>query len=283
MNIYTRFARVKYRKDRAARTAVIGLILCVFPAAGIEAQHIMGSRGIGMAGAVTALPDYEWAVFKNPAMMPAEGRHLSFFTIRYYGISELTDSALSGVYTASLGTLGIGLHSYGFDLYREHQLRLAVMKSFEHYRIGVSLHYQHVTIERYGSAGALAVNIGFAARLADGLWLGAAATNMNRAAMGEAEEELPRELAVGLSWEMAPRVLLVTDLVKDVRFPLAFRSGIEADLFREFLYLRGGITTEPLTYSLGLGISRAFFEVNLAAQHHEWLGWSPGIDLKISW
>ncbi|MEX2397942.1 MAG: hypothetical protein WD491_12975, partial [Balneolales bacterium] len=46
-------------------------------------QNIMGARGIGIAGAVTALPNYEWSIFQNPAMMPAENSHVSFFAIRY--------------------------------------------------------------------------------------------------------------------------------------------------------------------------------------------------------
>lgn len=258
------------------------LVLLMVTASPAGAQN-MGARGIGMSAAVTALPDYTWSVFQNPAMIPDNGSHVSFFAIRYYGISELTDSALSGVHHLTFGSLGVGLHSYGFDLYRENQFRLAYMKPFENFRLGVSLQYQHVTIERYGSAGALALNAGFGVQLDDDLWLGAQATNLNYGTLGEANEELPRELSVGLSYLMADKVLFASDIVKDVRFPFSYRSGVEVDVFDEFMYLRGGISTEPLTFSLGLGFSRAFWSANFAAQHHEWLGWSPGIDFKTTW
>ncbi|MEX2640996.1 MAG: hypothetical protein WD266_09930 [Balneolales bacterium] len=262
------------------------LALSVIPAlipGPAEAQQIMGARGIGLAGAVTALADYEWSVFQNPAMMPETDSHISFFTIRYYGLSELTDSALSGVFNASYGTLGIGLNSYGFDLYRESQFRLAFMRSFADLRLGAVMHYQHVAIEGYGSAGTPSVNLGFAMKLSDDFWLGARAANLTRATLGDAGEELPRELAVGLSFLLSERVLFVSDLVKDVQFPFAYRGGMEAALFQDFLYLRGGVSTAPLTFSLGLGFTRSFWAANVAAQHHEWLGWSPGLDFKTIW
>ncbi|MEX2397143.1 MAG: hypothetical protein WD491_08965, partial [Balneolales bacterium] len=140
-----------------------------------------------------------------------------------------------------------------------------------------------VSIERYGSAGALAANIGFSVQLADGLWLGTRASNVNQGSFGEANEELPRELAVGLSYLMVEKVLFAIDLVKDVRFPVAYRTGLELDVYDEFLHLRGGVSTEPLTFSAGLGITRPFWGAGFAAQHHEWLGWSPGVDFKTSW
>ncbi|MEX0772718.1 MAG: hypothetical protein WEB89_10105 [Balneolales bacterium] len=261
----------------------IFLLLLMGTAKQVEAQNNMGARGIGMAGAVTALPDYEWSVFQNPVMMPVKDSHISFFAIRYYGISELTDSALTGVHSFSFGTMGVGLHSYGFDLYRENQFRLAFMKPFENFRLGAVLQYQHVAIERYGSAGALALNVGFAVELADDLWLGARASNLNRGSLGEANEELAREMAVGVSYLLAERILFATDLVKDVGFPFSYRSGVEVDVYDDFLHLRGGVSTEPLTFSLGLGFSRSFWSANFAAQHHEWLGWSPGVDFKSTW
>lgn len=280
MNIYSVFNKLKIYEIKTGLLFPVLLMLGANPAG---AQHIMGTRGIGIGGAVTALPHYAWSVFQNPVMMPASDSHISFFAIRYYGINELTDSALSGVHNFPFGTMGIGLHSYGFDLYRENDFRLAFMRPFDNFRLGGLLNYRHVSIDRYGSAGSLAVNVGFAVQLGDDFWLGARASNVNRGKLGEAKEELPRELAVGLSYLAAERIRLAFDIVKDVRFPFSYRAGAEVAVYDDFLHLRGGVSTEPLTLSLGLGFGRSYWAAGFAAQHHEWLGWSPGIDFKTVW
>ena len=261
---------------------VTWIILTAWPAEAFG-QNITGARAAGLGQAVTALPDNVWSAFQNPAMLPAQGRHVSLFSIRYYGISELTDAALSGVYATGYGSLGVGLHSYGFDLYRESQFRLAYMRAFDNYRMGATLRYQHVSIEGYGSAGSPALDIGFAMNLAEGLWLGARTSNLSRSTIGEAGEELPRELVIGLSYALSGRVLLVSDLFKDVRFPFSYRGGVEVDALEDILQVRGGVSTEPTTFSLGFGLNRMFWSVSLAAQHHEWLGWSPGVGLNSTW
>ena len=68
------------------------------------------------------------------------------------------------------------------------------------------------------------------------------------------------------------------DVVKDVRFPVSYRGGIEVNIIQE-LKGRVGITTEPITYSFGLGYAKDFWEINFAIQHHQLLGLSPGLDL----
>jgi len=246
-----------------------------------QAQLILGARGTSMGQAVSALPSETWNVFANPALLPETGRSVSFYGIRYYNFAELTDVALAGHYTHSIGTFAIGMHTYGDDLYRESRFRLAFSRGFQGFRAGIVVNYAHIAIDGvYGSAGTVVFDAGLAYELVSGLWFGSRATNLSRSRIGRAKEELPRELALGISYQLNDRGMLSTDLVKDSRFPLSYRGGLEVRVIDQF-YLRGGITTEPLTYSAGMGYKQTSWKVNIVAQQHYVMGWNPGFDFHI--
>jgi len=246
-----------------------------------HAQLILGARGTSMGQAVTALPSETWNVFANPALLPESGRSVSFYGIRYYNLAELTDVALAGHYTHSIGSFGIGMHTFGDDLYRESRFRVGYSRGFQGFRAGIVVNYAHISIDGvYGSAGTLVFDAGVAYELVNGLWFGSRATNLSRSRIGRAKEELPRELALGLSYQLNDRGMLSTDLVKDSRFPLSYRGGLEVRIIDQ-LYMRGGITTEPLTYSAGLGYKQPSWKVNIVAQQHYVMGWNPGFDFHI--
>ena len=127
--------------------------------------------------------------------------------------------------------------------------------------------------------------VGVAAPIVSDLWIGAKATNVNQPEYGSRNNErLPRELSIGLSYQLSDMALFTSDVVKDVQFPFSYRGGVEISVI-ENLMGRAGITVEPLTFSGGFGYSSDFWAVNIAVQRHEnkILGYSPAIDFKISW
>lgn len=278
----------KLYKQNSALRFPAAILLCSlllgFPAFG-HAQHGLGARVTALGHSGSALEAGAWSVFANPALLSGSEGELSFYSIRYYGISELTDMAAAGSMPLGgrRGNIGIGLHSFGFELYRESHFRLAYQNSYAGLQFGLVPGLTHITIENYGSAMAFSLDAGLAYDIIDDVLLfGARATNLNRAQLGEAREELPRALAAGLSYQLAERALITGELFKDVRFPLSWRGGLEVRLMQQ-LYLRGGISTEPLTYALGIGYSMSRLSINLAAQQHYALGWSPGLDVGLHW
>lgn len=261
------------------------VIIAIFYFTGLfnvsNAQLILGARSTSMGQAVTALPFETWNVFANPALIPEHGRALSFYGIRYYNTAELTDAAIAGYYTHSLGSFGIGMHTFGDDLYRESRFRIAYSRGFEGFRAGIVLNYAHISIDGgYGNAGTLLFDAGVAYMLTEGFWFGSRITNLSNNSIGRSREELPREFAIGFSYQLSSKGTISSDLVKDSRFPLSYRGGIEIRMIEQ-LFLRGGITTEPLTFSTGLGYKHASWKINIVAQQHYLLGWNPGIDFLI--
>lgn len=259
------------------------ILLYICPAC---AQATIGARGLAMGGAVTALPGYRWALFGNPAGLPFDRGTLSFFGVQYYGLPELTDMAASITLPAGTGALGAGFHRYGFELYRETNVRMGYKNRVKRFNFGLALHFRHLALGGgYGSYWALGIDLGFTAQITEMLWLASSATNINRPKFGTWEgSELPRSFQAGIAYGLSERVLMTMELVKDVRFPVAFRGGFEAGLLRH-LFIRMGVTTGPETYSAGIGYGNGNWNCNIAVQRHQnpVLGFSPAIDFSLNW
>lgn len=267
------------------------LIFCLI-VAGLQnfayAQVTLGARELSMGQATTALTESNWSIFANPAMSGHETPSVSFFGVRYYGLEDLTDMAVAATFPAGLGAFGLGVHRFGNELYNESRLRVGYKHTYQGFHFGAAVSYNHVSIGGgYGSTGAVGVDVGMAANLADGLWLGAKATNVNQPNYGtfnNSREELARDLSIGLSYRLSELALFSTDVVKDVRFPISYRAGVEVTILAN-LKGRAGITTEPVTFAGGFGYESKVWAVNLGVQQHEnpVLGLSPGFDLQLTW
>ena len=261
------------------------LTICLLGVSGsishTHAQSSMGATSVAMGQTGVAVPNTNWAIFSNSAMMPTDETRVSFYGFRYVGIAEITDMAANVMTPLNWGTVGIGIHRYGFNLFNENRLLLAYKNSMDRFHYGASVAYTHIFQGgNYGSAGAIGLDLGLAAEIMEDLWFGARITNLNQPTYGNTNEELSRELATGLSFMLTPEALITAEIVKDVMFPLSFRSGVQYEVIQS-LFIRAGITTEPETYSFGFGYQASSWEVNFALQQHNPLGLSPALDLSV--
>lgn len=251
-------------------------------------QATIGARELSMGSAMTALPESDWSIFANPAMISGSKSGISFFGVRYFGFEELTDLAVAFVMPSKVGSLALGAHRFGDELYNESRLRFGYKNSYRGFHFGLVANYNHLTIGGgYGSLGALGLDVGLAAMILEGLWLGAKASNVNQpfyGTYGDIREDLARDLSIGFSYFAADVVLISTEAVKDIRFPLSYRAGVEVKILGDFKG-RAGITTEPVTFAGGFGFINKTWAVNIGVQQHEnpLLGLSPAMDLRLSW
>lgn len=260
--------------------AVVFLNFCFQPVVAYT-QNNLGASSIAMGQTGVAVPESNWSAFSNIAMMPTDQNRVSFYGFRYIGIAEITDIATTINYQTGAGTFGAGIHRYGFNLFNENRFLFGYKNSLGLFHYGFSISYVHVFQGGdYGSAGAAGIDLGIAAEMADGLWFGARATNLNQPAYGDTDEELPRELAFGISYQISRGSFVTAEAVKDVMFPISFRAGLQFEIITS-LFARAGITTRPETYSFGFGYLAESWEVNLALQQHNPLGLSPAVDLAI--
>ncbi len=286
--VYERFYAVCRSMD-ALSCILPGIVLIGIFATPAQAQWTMGARAVAMGQAHTAIPGDTWALFHNPASIDSENTILGFFTIRYYGLRELEDQA--AVLTYPLQplrkrnrldvSLAAGFHTYGFNLYRETRAMSGAALRFERFRIGFSANYVHIRIYGYGSRGSPVFDAGLVAGLGNGIQIGYRISHIVSMDSGEWETDLhPSEMAAGISWNGMKGLLIAVDVVKDNLHPLSLRAGAETEL-PGGLFLRGGWTTRPFTWSAGTGLRINRIQGNLAVQKHDVLGLSPGIDFQL--
>lgn len=266
---------------RFIRYKISFLIIFLGVSNGLYAQISMGARGLGLGHATSALQNYQWSIFSNPALINSENVLTGFYGLRNYGIAEITDMAAFGSLPTNIGVGAIGFHKYGDSVFSETRFRFGYKNEWELLHFGLVFNYNHISFGGpYGSGGALGLDLGIAAMVIDQLWIGAKAMNINNPSydFSGSTEALVRDLIIGFSYQLEDKTFFMLDIQKDVRFPVSYRSGLEI-LIIEDLKGRIGITTNPITYSFGLGYEKPSWGVNFAFQQHQVLGMSPGFDL----
>ncbi len=252
-----------------------------FISTAVFAQYSMGAKGLGLGQATTSIHGYEWALFGNPALVSNAETAVGFYGLRNYGFAEITDMAAVGSMPTALGVFSGGFHRYGDHLFNETRIRVGYKNEWKMLHLGIVANYNTISFgKNYGSGSAIGIDAGIAAKITDSFWMGAKSTNLNRPKYKGIREDLPRELSLGFSYHLNDLAMLTADAVKDVNFPLAYRGGVEVKVI-DALKGRVGITTEPLSYSLGFGYRHTRWDVNFAVQKHQLLGFSPGLDFMI--
>ncbi|NBC16141.1 MAG: hypothetical protein GVY18_02365 [Bacteroidetes bacterium] len=264
---------------------VLSLLLVLAGPARGQTSMENGARTAALGGAATALPDVPWG-YANPASRSTlSERVVAFFATQAFGLSELRLGAAQVVEPTGLGTFALGARTFGFEDYRETHLNLGYARGVQlgtsrRFHLGVNVRYHRVSVPDYGAAGTVELGLGGLVSVLPVLDLGFHWTNPHVPTLGG--EELPRTLAVGLHYAPMDLFRVVVDAYKDVRFPLAIRSGIEVRPV-DVLFLRVGAATEPSRWTAGVGVAVGAFVADVAAERHEVLGWSPAVAFSVRW
>ena len=268
--------------------ALLALGLCALPAAAPLAQTSMegGARAAALGGAATALEGDAWGEANPATWATLPGRAVSFFATEAFGLDALRLGAAQYVEPTSLGAFAVGVRTFGFEAYRETRGALGYARGFAFdsvrtLAVGVSARYEQLAIEGFGSTGAVALSVGWLARVLPDVLVGFHATNLNRAELA-GREALPRTFALGAAYRPVPALQVLLDAYKDIDFPVSIRGGLEV-LPVPALALRVGITTQPARFTAGAGVRLGRIAADVAAERHEALGWTPGVSFGLMW
>ena len=128
-------------------------------------QESIGARAFAVKSFVAVANDV-WAVFYNPAgIADLKSREISFSYIpAQFGLTQLSIKG-AVYYEPSLPVkFGIGIKSFGFELYRENMLKISIAQGFDAFNLGLSLNYTFISIKYYGIDGAFSGDFGFVSK-----------------------------------------------------------------------------------------------------------------------
>ena len=265
------------------RTIVMLLIIPPVAFAGFE-RTMIGARASGMGSAFVALSNDGWGLFYNPAGLATINRYEAsiYYSPSAFGLSELSLSAAIAVLPTSIGSFGIGLRRYGFELYREMSGTLSYSNILSDLMLGVNLNYHSVSIVNYGSAGTIGIDVGAKMKLLEDIDWGISIKNGNAPTIGSAKEELPQVFSTGIAYFPIVNLTLAADYRKEVKRDGSLRFGTEYRIIDE-VALRAGTSRKPIEYYSGLGVRYSVFQFDYAYEGHQELGGTHHLGLTIRW
>lgn len=260
------------------------LSTCIFTFLASQAGNenpTIGARSAGMGNASVSFGDV-WSAHQNQAGLGFV-RDISagaYYENRFL-LKEL--SIKGGVIALPVkgGTFGLCISNFGYSLYNENKYSLSFAKAFgDKLSAGIAMDYLTTKIgEGYGSKGVLAAEFGIQAKPLKGLTLGAHVFNPTRAKISDYNDErLPTIIRFGGDYDFSDKVKVAVETEKDMAQKAVFKAGIEYKPVKEF-YLRAGIGTNPTLTCFGFGINLKNLKIDVAANYHQTLGFSPQLGL----
>ena len=240
----------------------------------IKSQINPGAKQISLANSSTALCNDVFALFNNPAgIAQMNWREVGiYYSPAPFGLKELANGYVAYNEPFSFGSIAIGGMSYGFELYKETKLLLGFAYNYQNkFFAGTALTFHNFSIKNYGSKGVFYFNLGGLAYLNKTLRWGFAVSNLNRATVGNEDDQIPMVFDSGFSFDILNELTLNGSIEKDIRYNTSFMFGIDYDIIKYFS-VRIGFANEPSKYSAGIGINYSLFSLDYAIFTHPDLG-----------
>ncbi len=243
-----------------------------------------GTKAIGLGNSGVVLRQSVWSVFYNPASVGTV-RNVEtgiFFVPSQFGMNELRTMAGAVVFPLRSLSIGVGVESFGFSLYRESGLILSVARSVDDFLlVGLSLRGKNISIDRYGSTRMGAVDVGLHAMVWEGLDIGFSTRNLLATRIGSVRERPAQSLLFGLSFSPRRGSTIYAEYESDIRYGGMIKGAFEQHIL-DVLALRVGIASNPDKFSAGFAVRIAPAEFSYAGYSHPDLGWTHQLELAIT-
>jgi hypothetical protein len=258
------------------------LFLTFFMLHGFSQNYPSGACASGMGNSSVVVPNI-WSTYHNQAGLDyLEQITFGAYFENWFGLSELGLKTAALAVPTKTGTFGLDFSYFGYDKFNEMKMGLAYSKKFaDIIAVGIQLDYFNIHQgDIYGNVGIPVAEIGILSEPIDKLFIGAHVFNPWRAQVDDYQnEKMPTVFRIGMGYKFTDKVLMTIETEKDLEIskPI-FKSGIEYN-FISSLYLRGGISTNPVTTAFGIGYKLKGVSLDLAFKHHQILGYNVGISM----
>lgn len=254
-------------------------------------DFIPSARARGMGGAFTGIADDVNALYFNPAGLAQthHGVNIGFANLQNQEFSEYKTAAVGFALPKNLGTVALGGRM--FDVaYEDENLMSEQTWSLGH---GFTLLSDIHSSIYFGYSGnlyrlnyldedpvdAFGLDLGAVAILHQRTRLGFSISNLNNPKMGVNNQiELPRKLAMGVSYIPYDGVTTTIELRKDFAETTEFMGGVEAKLFEPFI-IRAGVHQNPATWNCGASFNVSGISLDYAFTEHSVLGGTHYLNL----
>ena len=256
------------------------LLLAAIPLSG--QLSFDSARGMGMGGSGLTFKDIQSIWTNQAGLAYMEDWSAAVFGQQHFLVSEIQSAGAAAAIATGSGTFGISANYLGFETYREQKVGLAYgRKLTDGLALGAQFLLLNTNIENYGSRSLFTFEAGMLAELLPQLTIGFHVFSPIRMEWLEGDR-VPTIFSLGAGYRPSAKLLITTEVEKDIEYEARFRGGIEYRIVEQ-LQLRAGVATKPTNVHFGLGF-RVAEKINLdaAVRYHQVLGYTPGVGISFN-
>jgi len=195
-----------------------------------------------------------------------------------FSLKEASMYSLAFSLPTVAGGFGLQTDYFGYSDYNESQSGIAYGKHLGKFAdIGVQFNYYNVRIAGYGNAGTVNFEAGAIFHLSEHFHFGLHAYNPVGGKFGKnAAEKLASVYTIGAGYEASKLVFISAEIIKEENKPVNINAGLQYVFAKQF-FARAGIESEPSSLYAGVGFSWNLFRLDISANYHTQLGFTPGM------
>ena len=252
------------------------------PAHGSDGPQPAGARAWAMGNASVTTTD-RFALFNNQAALAGLTQTTAFTTFdTRYGLEGLNTFRIGLVKTLRKNwTAGASVTRFGDKLYSETALGLAAAHTVGKISLGAKVSYFQVFFGTLNiSKKTAVVELGALAQITPTLTFGMHLYNLNQAQLFDYQRErVPTMMKAGMSYRPISKLLLATEIEKDIDFVARFKAGLDYEIIPH-VFVRTGFCTKPNTNHVGFGFLSRNITFDYALHTHPQLGLSHHVSLS---
>ena len=197
---------------------------------------------------------------------------------RRFLLSETSLYSLAAAIPTSLGNFGLQLNYSGFKNFNESKIGLAYSRSLgSKLDIGVQFNYYGYRIPTYGNASTINFEAGAIVHFSEKLSGGIHIYNPVAGKLGKSsDEKLAAAYKLGLGYDASDNFYVSAEIIKEEDKPVNVTGGIQYHFKKQF-FVRAGFVSETTSGFGGVGIAWKNLRLDIAANYHPQLGFSPGL------
>lgn len=212
------------------------------------------------------------------ALAKLETAGVGLWAERRFMLTETSVYGLAAGFPTKKGNFGVQVNYSGFSNFNDNKIGLAYARSLGKFLdLGVQFNYYGYRIPQYGNASAINFEIGAIMHFSEKFHGGIHAYNPVGGKLGKMEDEkLAAAYKLGLGYDATDNFYISTEIVKEEDKPVNVIGGVQYQFVKKF-FVRAGFLSESGSAFGGAGVGWRNLRLDVSANYHPQLGFSPGI------
>lgn len=245
-------------------------------------SQLLGARNLALGNSFLTQEDLLSSQANISKLAYISGFSTAISSSNQFMLKELQQSLMAIGFPLLRGGLTLTMGHYGFSLYNEIQFSIAYSISLNPtFSLGININYHKLSIAddlKYNAS--IYPNIGCNYKFNEALQISVLLTNLTLSKVNTyGNSTIPITFQGGLLYKLNSKVNMYLESALDLEYTIQFRYGIEYTILKN-LNIRTGISTNPGSFSMGLGYALKNIIIDASSSYQATLGFSPAISIR---